>query len=157
MRVSLTIFSLVLGSALPLAAQQNGVFQIRDLAFGTVFPGVSSVISRTDAANSGRFDLSGKKNRDVQLTFVLPAVMTRTGLPAATLPLAFGANDAGYSPTQAVGNQTVTWDPRAPQTLTLPNTPNPKVSIFLGGRVNPAVNQPAGSYTGTVVLNVVFF
>src|SRR2546422_4396175 len=44
--------------------------------FRSVFPGIARVISRTDAVNSGRFDLSGKKNRDVQLTFVLPVVMT---------------------------------------------------------------------------------
>ena len=155
MRASLTIISLALGAALPVAAQQNGVTGIRDLAFGTVFPGLPSVVSRTDAVNSGRFDLSGKKSRDVQLTFGLPAVMT--GPLSATMPLAFGADDAGYSPTQSVGNQTVTWDPRTSQTLTLPNTANPKVSIFLGGRVSPAVNQRAGGYTGTVILNVVFF
>jgi len=155
MRATLTTLSLALGAALPLAAQQNGVTGVRDLGFGIVFPGIARVISRTDAVNSGRFDLSGKKNRDVQLTFVLPVVMT--GPLGATMPLVFGANDAGYSPTQSVGNETVTWDPRTSQTLTLPNTPNPKVSVFLGGRVNPAVNQRAGSYTGTVILTVVFF
>jgi hypothetical protein len=155
MRATLTTLSLVLGAALPLAAQQNGVTGVRNLGFGIVFPGIAKVISRTDAVNSGRFDLSGRKNGAVQLTFVLPVVMT--GPLGATMPLVFGANDAGYSPTQSVGNETVTWDPRTPQTVTLPSTGRPRASVFLGGMVNPAVNQRAGSYTGTVILTAVFF
>src|SRR5207245_10036317 len=97
MRATLTTLSLALGAALPLAAQQNGVTGVRDLGFGLVFQGIARAMSRTDAVNSGRFDLSGKQNRDVQLTFVLPSVMT--GPLGATLPIVFGADAAGYSPS----------------------------------------------------------
>ena len=154
MRVALTFLSLVFGALLPLAAQ-NSVTGIRPLVFGTVFPGVAKVVLRTDPVNSGQFNLRGGRRGVVQLTFTLPASMA--GPAGATLPLVFGANDAGYSPTQSVGNQTVSWDPRTPQNVTLSNTNPGRGSVFLGGSANPAVSQRAGSYTGTVTLSVVFF
>jgi hypothetical protein len=154
MRAALTFLSLLFAAALPVAAQ-NSVTGIRNLVFGTVFPGVSKVVLRTDAVNSGQFNLRGRRNGIVLLTFTLPASML--GPLGATLPLAFGANDAGFSPTQAVGNQTVSWDPRTPRNVTLSNTNPGRGSVFLGGRANPAVNQRAGNYTGTVTLSAVFF
>jgi uncharacterized protein DUF4402 len=150
MRALLPILSVAVGAAVRLAAP-NSVTGIRPLAFGTVFPGVPRVVSRTDPVNSGQFNLTGKKNRNVLLTFTLPATMA--GPAGATMPLVFGATDAGYSASQSVGNQ-VAFDPRLPHTVTLSNSG--AGSVFLGGRVNPAANQRAGGYTGTVTLTVVF-
>jgi hypothetical protein len=156
MRAALTFLSLLFAAALPVAAQ-NSVTGIRNLVFGTVFPGVSKVVLRTDAVNSGQFNLRGRRRGVVLLTFTLPASMLDVA-SGATLPIAFGANDAGFSPTQAVGNQTVSWDPRTPRNVTLSNANPGRGSVFLGGRVNPAINQRASNnYTGTVILNAVFF
>jgi hypothetical protein len=153
MRTCLTICWLVIGLAVPLAAQQNSVTGIRPLVFGIVFPGVPRAVPRTDAANSAQFDLRGRGGgRQVLLTFTLPTVMT--GPAGATLPLAFGGNDAGFSVSQSVNNQ-VAFDPRTPHQPTLSN--NGRGSVFLGGTANPSVGQRAGNYTGTITLTVVFF
>jgi hypothetical protein len=77
-----------------------------------------------------------------------------TGPAGATLPLAFGGNDAGFSVSQSVNNQ-VAFDPRTPYQPTLSN--NGRGSVFLGGTANPSVGQRAGNYTGTITLTVVFF
>lgn len=123
----------------------------RPLVFGTVLPGIPRVIARTDPVNSGQFDLTGTKFASVQLTFTLPSVMT--GPAGATLPLAFGGSDAGYSDTQAVGSQ-VGFDPK--QTLVVLLNRNGRGSVFLGGTANPATSQRAGSYTATVTLSVAY-
>src|SRR3990170_6108956 len=90
-------------AARPLAAQARPVTvtAIRGLTFGAVLPGVPQVVSRTDPANSGQFDIRGSSRRQVLLTFILP--LTMTGPAGAQMPLAFGSSDAGYSEAQAIG------------------------------------------------------
>jgi hypothetical protein len=135
---------------LPLAAQGKPltVTGIRGVTFGAVLPGVPRVVLRTDPANSGQFGLKGPKG-NLLLSFILP--LTMTGPAGAQMPLTFGASDAGYSQTQAIGSQ-VGFDPKQPFTAALPN--NGRASVFVGGTANPVTNQRAGAYTATIVLNV---
>ena len=154
MRSRILFVSLAIAAAAPLGAQGRpvGVSGVRSLVFGVVFPGVPLTVARTDAANSGQFDLTGNKNAQVQLTFTLPTTMT--GPAGATMPLTFGGSDAGYSASQAVGSQ-VASDPRTPFLATL--NKNGRGSVFLGGTVTPPTTQRAGSYTGTITLSIVYF
>lgn len=122
---------------------------VRGVTFGAVFPGVPRVISRTDPANSGQFDIKGPNRSNVLLSFLLP--LTMTGPAGAQMPLAFGSNDAGYSQSQAIGSQ-VGFDPKQPFTATLAN--NGRGSVFLGATANPTANQRAGAYTATITLTV---
>ncbi len=121
----------------------------RGVTFGAVFPGVPLVITRTDPANSGQFDIKGPKSRQVQLTFALPSVMN--GPAGAQLPIAFGSSDAGYSQSQAIGSQ-IGFDPKQSFTGTL--SANGRGSVFIGATANPAANQRAGAYTATITLTV---
>jgi len=144
---------IVLGAMLvgvPLLAQGKPVTVtgVRGVTFGTVLPGVPSVVLRTDPANSGQFDIKVPKG-PILLSFVLPVTMTGPG--GALMPLTFGASDAGFSPTQTIGSQ-VGFDPKQPFTTPVPN--NGRASVFLGSTANPAANQRAGAYTATIVLNV---
>src|SRR3989442_729093 len=127
MRAPLTILSPVCAATLALAGQQTGVSGVRPLAFGTVFPGVASVVSRSDPANSGQFDLKGHPGGSASLTFLLPAVMT--GPAGATLPLVFGGSDGGFSASQSINNQ-VAFDPRKPYLASFVGN---RASVFLGG------------------------
>ena len=152
---SLPLLLLVLGSGtVRLDAQGRPlvVSGVRSLVFGAVFPGVPRVISRTDPANSGQFDLTGNKNGQALLTFTLPLVMT--GPVGATMPLSFGGADAGYSSTQAIGSQ-VAFDPSQPFLATL--NKNGRGSVFIGGTAQPGTSQRAGPYTGTLTLTVAYF
>jgi len=145
---------LALSGATTLASQGKPlqVQGTRALTFGAVLPGVPRVISRMDPTNSGQFDISGQKNAGVQLTFTLPTVMT--GPAGATMPIVFGGSDAGYSPPSSIGSQ-VAFDPRQPFATALDN--NGRVSVYIGATARPAPTQRAGSYTGTLTLNVVYF
>ena len=144
-----TLFALLASKG--LAAQVN-VRAVRGLAFGTVIPGVPSVVSRTDPLDSGWFELRGGNFLTfIQLTFTLPTVLN--GPLGATMPLSFATNDAGYSFTNSVNSQTA-FNPHQPYT-TIKGIGGGATGVFLGGSVSPALNQRAGSYTGTVVLSVV--
>ena len=142
-----------------LAASLHGQGQpvrvngVRSVGFGTVFPGISKSVLRTDALNSGRFDIRAAAGSQLQLSFALPAAMTGPG--GASMPLSFGGNDAGFSATQSVASQ-VGFDPRVPFVATLGPPPG-RAAVFLGGTVTPLAAQPAGSYTGTITLTVVYF
>jgi hypothetical protein len=141
--------------ALLLAAPVNGqgrpltVTGARNLIFGTVLPGVPRVVLRTDPTNSGQFDIRGPNSAQVLLTFVLPVAMT--GPAGALMPLSFGAGDAGYSQSQAIGSQ-VGFDPKQPFTATLPISG--RGSVFVGSTANPVASQRAGTYTATLTLTV---
>ncbi len=137
--------------AAPLGAQGKPltVTGVRGVTFGAVLPGVPRVVVRTDPANSGQFDLKGPNRSQVLLTFVLPVTMTGPG--GALMPLTFGANDAGYSQSQAIGSQ-VGFDPKQPFTAMLSS--NGRGSVFVGATANPSTNQRAGAYTATLTLNV---
>ena len=151
----MAIALLVANSPAPLGAQGGGggrpltVTGVRGLGFGIVVPGVPQVVPRTDAVGSGQFDIRGPNRGQVSLTFTLPSVMT--GPAGAQLPLAFGASDAGYSQSQAIGSQ-VGFDPQQTFTATLSNAG--RGSVFIGATATPAAGQRAGSYTATLTLTV---
>jgi hypothetical protein len=70
------------------------------------------------------------------------------------MPIVFAGNDAGYSQTQAIGSQ-VAFDPKQSFLATLNG--RGRGSVFIGATARPAPTQRAGSYTGTLTLNVVYF
>jgi hypothetical protein len=144
------IVTLAMLLGVPLLAQGKPltVTGMRGVTFGAVLPGVPRVVLRTDPANSGEFDIKGPKGQ-VLLSFVLP--LTMTGPAGALMPLNFGASDAGFSQTQAIGSQ-VGFDPKQTFTATLSN--NGRGSVFVGATANPVTNQRAGPYTATIILNV---
>jgi hypothetical protein len=137
----------------PLVGQRPiSVTGVQSLAFGTLLPGIPTIVPRTDPAKSGQFTLTGPHDSQAQLTFTLPAVLTGPG--GATLPVTFGASDAGYSQSQNIGGQ-IGFDPK--QSFLITFSGQGRGSVFLGGTARPAPTQRAGSYTGTITLNLTAF
>lgn len=150
-----SVVVLALCVALALLANQRLAAQItvrgvRGLTFGTVVPGIPAQILRTDAVNSGQFEIRGPFLTFIRLTFTLPT--TLNGPLGATMPLAFAANDAGYSFNNTIGSQTAFNPNQSYQTLIWIGG---RSGVWLGGTVSPTAGQRAGGYTGTVVLSVV--
>jgi len=143
----------LLGAALPPVVGAQGkplnVTGVRGLTFGAVFPGVPRVISRTDPANAGQVDIGYAKFSPILLTFTLPSAMA--GPAGATMPLVFGASDAGYSSPETITSQ-VGFDPRVPFATALDK--NGRAAVFIGGRAQPAPSQRGGAYTATITLTV---
>ncbi len=144
---------LVLASTRPAAAQTLRVSALQGVSFGTMLPGVSTVVPRTDGARAAEFDIKGTGGgRVVQLQFTLPAALS--GPSGATIPLSYSAGDAGFSAQQSIATQ-VGFDPRQSYTATLSG--NGRASVFLGATANPSTSQTAGSYSATLTLTVAYF
>jgi hypothetical protein len=122
----------------------------RALDFGDVFPGVAKSIAPA-AGTSGLWQIAGNANAEVQMAFTLP-----TDLSDGTnnMPISFGATDAAYNDANAVGSA-VAFDPNGTYTDRLEVTGG-EGFVWLGGTVNPGPVQPAGNYSATVSLDVVY-
>ena len=149
MRVLLLTF-LLSGLLSQVLHSQITVVGLRDLRFGTLFPGIPEVVLPTQGNRAGRYRIRGPNNMEIVMTFTLPAVMLGPG--AATMPLSYAANDAIYEPRGGGAPPPVAFDPTAPFINTLPN--NGRARVFLGATVTPSFSQTAGDYTAAVVLTV---
>lgn len=130
--------------------QPINVSGARDLAFGNVFPGVNKSIPVTDP-NSGRFDVTGQASANVQLTFSLPATLSdgTNSMPIATYA---GHWNQTNSPVGGTG-----FTPSAAPTNAQLHAVTGEIYVFVGASVSPATNQPAGLYTGSLSMTVVYF
>jgi hypothetical protein len=142
--VSLAAAGRVQGQALNATGRQQ-------LNFGAVFPGVPEVVSRTDAANGGRFDLRGRRNSELRITMTLPASLTAPG--GLVLPLLFGPNDGGWNTSNVIASARA-FDPRVPLVTRLSN--RGRLYIYLGGTALPSGTQRSGTYTATVTLTAAY-
>ncbi len=150
--VGLALVALMFGGAVtPAGAQVLNVAGQRNLAFGTIFPGVPEVVRRTDPT-SGRFNLRGRRNLEVRIVLTLPVVMTRT-TGGNTMPIQFGAADGGFSRQNNVGTSQV-FDPRAPLVTRLGR--NGRLFIWLGGTALPSSTQRSGNYRATITLTAAY-
>ena len=149
----LTLALLCTGAS-PLLAQGRPirVEGIKPLAFGQILAGAPVAVLRTDPVKAGQINLSAQPQSQIILQLTLPSSMT--GPLGATLPIAFGANDAGFSAQGAIGNQTA-FDPRN-STVVITNSQNGRGSVFVGGTAQPAFNQAPGTYSGVITLTVVY-
>jgi hypothetical protein len=139
------------GAVARLEAQGSLQVQgVRSLGFGNLLPGVSKQVLPTDPVRSGQFNLSGPAQAHVLLTFTLPASLSGPG--GASLPLAFGGSDAGFSADRSIAGQ-IGFDPTRPYAAVL-GTPG-RSAVFLGGVAQPGAGQAAGNYTGVVTLTMV--
>jgi hypothetical protein len=123
---------------------------LRPLDFGDVFPGVNKSIGFGDGT-SGKWQIAGESGAEVQMTFTLPANLSDG---TNNLPISFGATDAAYFDSDAVGSA-VPFDPNGGSTEFLNGTSGDGF-VWLGGTVAPGPGQPAGGYSATVSLDVVY-
>lgn len=161
MQPSLAVAALLAGLAPVAMAQSNSgsitataivqqpisVTGAVNLSFGNVFPGVAATVALTDAG-AGRFDVAGQANAPVTLAFTTLPGNLASG--ANNLPIVF---TSGYNPSNSAAGAT-SFAPGSGATTALSGTGT--LFVFLGGTVTPAVNQAAGTYTGTITLQVTY-
>lgn len=124
---------------------------VDNLQFGTVFPGVNKTIARTDPG-AGTFDITGQASATVFLNFTLP---TNLANPTPTnMPISFSATSAGTNTTDTQGSAVDT-DPNAAN-ISKTLSAGGALFVWIGGTVEPTINQEAGTYTGTVTLAVAY-
>lgn len=128
--------------------QPLSVTGTRTLTFGSVLPGVARTVPPTDV-NSGMFDISGEGTSEVDIDFTLPTVLDHT-TSSETIGISFGANSAAWA-TGSGGPF-----PFDPNTGTTQNLDAGAMIVFIGGTVDPAFDQVAGTYENTVTMTVAY-
>jgi len=124
----------------PLSVQAR-----RDLDFGTVIPGVPTTVGRLDPT-AGHFVIRGRRDAEVLLELTLPTALTGT---TGAIPLSFGPADGGHGPLADLA-ASQPFDPRVPITVVLPG--NGSYYLWVGGTVQPLIQQVPGTYSAQIVL-----
>ena len=161
-KLSLAVLALVVIGASAVQAQSNNasitatasvqtpinVVGAQQLNFGNVFPGVNKTVAATDLTNAGRFDVTGQASTPVTLSFTLPATLSSGG---NTMPIVSYTGVHALLATQAGG---IAFSPAAGANPTLSGTG--ALFVWVGAQVQPATNQVAGVYTGSITMTVVY-
>jgi uncharacterized protein DUF4402 len=124
------------------------VLGAQQLNFGNVFPGVNKTIAATDLTNAGRFDVTGQASTPVTLSFTLPATLSSGG---NTMPIVSYTGVHAQNNAQTGGTA---FTPASGATPTLNG--GGALWVWVGAQVQPATNQVAGVYTGSVTMTVVY-
>ncbi len=148
------------GSATATVLTALSVTATAPLAFGNVLQGVPKTVSKA-AAEAGIFTIGGAANAGIAMYMQLPDyVVLADG--SDRMVIAFAVTDANVDTTGG-GDPTafVAADGYADQDPhNLPSGANLSdagaANIYLGGRVNPTVDQTAGAYSGEIVLTVAY-
>jgi hypothetical protein len=160
-KLSLVVAALVLTST-ALQAQSNNasitatasvqtpinVVGAQQLSFGNVFPGVSKTVAATDLTNAGRFDVTGQASTPVSISFTLPATLASG---SNTMPIASYTGVYAQNNAQTGGTA---FSPAASANPTLNGSG--ALWVWVGAQVQPATNQAAGVYTGSITMTVVY-
>ena len=129
------------------------------LVFGTIFQGVSSSVPETNA-NAGVFTITGQATSGISCYLQLPDYMaTATG--DDRMVIAFSATDCAIDTTANVDPTVAAtgWTDQNPYNLpsgVIVGGTSGQTAIFLGGSVNPSVDQTAGAYTADIILTVAY-
>ncbi len=126
------------------------VTKLTDLDFGNVFPGVDKTVPVT-AAEAASFEIAGQASSQVNITFTLPADLTDGGTETMPVTTWTGTTNTTASPS---GGSTFTPSASA-ETTTLSSTGG--LFVYVGATAEPAIDQAAGTYTGTLTVTVVYF
>ncbi|HSG99205.1 MAG TPA: hypothetical protein VLB27_04090 [candidate division Zixibacteria bacterium] len=146
------------GSATATVQAVLTVTATQALAFGNVFQGVTKAIANNNAS-AGVFTITGQASSGVSIYMQLPDYLaTSTG--DDRMVIAFSSTDAsvdttGNSDPTAFGSGWQNTNPHAFPSATVVGAGG-QTDIFLGGRVNPSVDQTAGAYTADVILTVAY-
>ena len=125
------------------------VTKTADLVFGAVFPGSNKAIAVTDGG-AAKFTVAGQASANVNITFTLPATIASGG---NTLPIASWTGLHNTTNSSASGTS---FTPSASATsAAIPGAGT--LYVFVGATAQPAANQAAGAYSGSMTMTVVYF
>lgn len=120
----------------------------QQLSFGNVFPGVNKTVAATDLTNAGRFDVTGQASTPVTLSFTLPATLSSG---ANTMPI------VSYTGVHAQNNAQTGGTAFTPASGASPSlNAAGALWVWVGAQVQPATNQAAGVYNGSITMTVVY-
>jgi len=132
------------------------------LDFGNVYQGVLHNIAETDDDSSAIFTITGQTGAGINLQFILPEYLVLAD-GSDRIPVRFGATDAavdtnGATPSTVVaGDGWVNQNPYIlPAAASIGSNVSANTRVYLGGQLNPSINQKAGAYSADLILMVAY-
>jgi hypothetical protein len=126
------------------------------LDFGAVFAGTPKTIT-PDAANGGRFTITGEAGAAIAVTLQMPTVVTASG--GATIPLSSWTYAMSYTPS-LTGASPVSFSATGgtPINGTLPGTAGTVSHAYfsIGATASPGASAATGSYSATGQITVAY-
>lgn len=145
-RVIVALAACLLGVSATSHAQT--VTLVNNLSFGTILSGSTTSVAYTDP-RAAEWKVSSTLKLLNQVTFTLPTTLTRSD--GKTMSVTYCTTCAAYNTSNSTSGAT-TFNPNTTYTIGLiALTP---IYIWLGASVSPPLNQPAGTYSGSVVVTV---
>lgn len=129
--------------------QPLAVTKTNDLAFGSVFPGLTKSVAVTDAS-AAAFTVQGQAGASVNLAFSTPTILTSGG---SSLTIGTWSARRNSTNSSAAGTD---FTPSATATSAALSGSG-FLYVFVGATVQPTTGQTAGSYSGTLTMTVVYF
>jgi len=127
-----------------------------NLQFGTVTPGVSKSVDKSEPGFAGEWSVTGSVGAEITLDFILPDSLVLVGDSTNGMPISFLSTDASFDDGSGGGQL-------APSGVIDPNGlgterlgASGQMTIWIGGRVNPRIAQTGGDYAEDVVLSVAY-
>jgi hypothetical protein len=153
-RATLACVALIGVIAFPGSSGHGQTISVNNnLVFGNVYPGIPKEIDKATSGSAAEFLISGTSGSEVTIDFSLPTYMNVGGLNMQMIFLKTGcAIDTRATPDQASPERD-DLDPWHTITDTLGTS---GITLWLGGRVVPKLQQLPGSYSATVVLTVAY-
>ncbi|WP_445665813.1 DUF4402 domain-containing protein [Fodinibius sp. AD559] len=125
------------------------VSPVQALNFGTIAQGATSEVLVGDDAQAGQFTVDGYSgNLTLEFSFANGGELQGPGAP---MTITFDNNDAAWG--QDANTQNETWNPTNTKTgVNLAGASNSEIYVFIGGSIQSANNQLAGTYEETITL-----
>ena len=117
------------------------------LDFGNVLPGVPKSVATSDVG-AGTFLIQGQATYEVAMTYTLPTDLDNAG---NNLPIGTWSGLHNGTNSTAGG---IAFSPIGVSNVDVYGTGD--IWLFLGATVTPGANQVAGTYTGTIQLDVAY-
>jgi hypothetical protein len=135
---------------LPVSAQVS-IVGARDLQFGSLAPGVPTIVAPSDPVKSGQWSLTAPVGTKVQIRITAPTQLLRSG-GGGTMPVNFLNGDV-FVQGGWTGALAEFFNPNATKNFQF--TGGTQAILRLGGRVTPAGNQATGPYANTVICTLI--
>ncbi len=147
----IAIFTITLIAMLAASAGCQNVTVNNDLVFGSVFPGIPKGITKYTAGSACEFQITGTAGDEITIDFTLPTYMNVSGY---NMQMIFNETDCAIDTAATPDQSDPEFDNLDPwHTLTY-RLGSAGMTVWLGGTVVPALRQPQGSYSASIVITV---
>lgn len=146
------------GSATARVLANITVTALSPLDFGDIFQGVPKSVENNDA-EAAVFSITGQAGAGITIYLQLPEYLSLSD-GSDRLTIVFGATDVSVDTTGAANPAgmagTDGWQNVNPHNLPAAVIGSVATDIYLGGSVNPSINQKAGNYNGDIVITAAY-